>query len=339
MQYVPRRMAIGIVLTIFALAIAAYAAHADRGAAAVDRKAAVCDTYRVAVLDDDSHRSAMYAIQKGVVKSSIIGSIKVDYLQIPGLIQATSTGQYQVVETSLPGVVNARVRGGLDLRVAYIALAHTGGGIKTYVRASSSIRTVKDLVGKTVGVPSLGSTAVVEARIVYKSKYGVNAAPRGGDIRFVELDPPTLLNAVRSGQVDAALLWHYAGWLAQNDKNLRILNPVDRDYKEVTGSWPVGSAFVVRGSEVNEHRECVREFQRMMTASLKFTRKHIKFVSNKISRDTKIPAAFIRYWWSGAYRFGGYDAGWVKEAQALLDVAARNGEIPAPLNISSILVK
>ena len=344
MPNVSHRRFLALVLAV-GVAAAAVAAFADRGraaagdAGAAEQRTIVCANYRIAAVDDDSHRAALYAIQKRAVKSKIIGSVRVDYLSIPGLIQATGSDQYDAVETSLPGVVNARVRGRLDLRVLYIALAHTGGGIKTYVRRESNIRTVRDLVGKTVGVPSLGSTAIVEARIVYKERYGVDSAVRGGDIRFVELDPQTLLNAVKQGQVDAALLWHYAGWLASRDRALRILNHVDRDYKAETGQWPVGAAFVVTGKHLAEKGACDREFQRMLIASTNFARKRTRFVANKISRDTKIPAAFIRYWWNGkSYKFGGVDTTWRKMAQTLYDAAHRNGDLPIRLDLDSIFV-
>jgi ABC-type nitrate/sulfonate/bicarbonate transport system substrate-binding protein len=229
--------------------------------------AARCDTYSVATLDDDSHRTAFYAIDKGHVKSSVIGRLRVDYLQIPALIQATGAGQYDVVQTSLPGLVQAREQGRQDLRVVGIVLAHTGGGMKTYVRSDSNIRSGRDLKGKTVGVFSFGSTATLQSQLVYAKKYGLDSKLEGGDVKWVELDPPTLLNALDKGDVDAAVLFHQVGWQAAKSGKYRVVVRNDVEFREISGAWPIGSALTIEPDQLKKKPACVREFQRMMRES------------------------------------------------------------------------
>jgi len=87
---------------------------------------AECEAISLATLDDASHRAAMYAIETGKVESEVVADVRVDYLQIPALVQATGSGQYDVLSTSLSGLILAREASGQDLRIVGFGGAHTG---------------------------------------------------------------------------------------------------------------------------------------------------------------------------------------------------------------------
>jgi NitT/TauT family transport system substrate-binding protein len=308
------------------------------GTGTAQTAAASCGTMSMAVIDDDSHRSGLWPMENGKVTSDVIDGVKVEYLQIPGLIQATGTKQYDVVQTALPGVALARARGA-DLRIVYFGIAHTGGGIRTFVAKDSSIQSPKDLKGKTLGVVSLGSTATLEASSVYNKRYGINAAPEGGDVKWTELDPPTLLNAVKKGQVDAGLMWHSWGWLASNDEALRPIDDLDDEYKAMTGQWPIGSAYTATAEQLEGKEHCYRALQKMLDESKTYAAEHIAEIAPEVSKKSGVPAEFIEYWWDGAYRFGGVDQQWIDGANALYKVAAESKVIPESPNLDEILLK
>lgn len=302
---------------------------------------AECAPATLAGLDDDSHRAAFYALENGLVESDVVPSVEVSYLQIPALIQATSSGQFDYVMTSLPGVVNAREAGGVDLRAVAYSLAHTGAGLAIYVKADSGIESPEDLAGKRVSIASFGSTATQEAQIVLEDKYGLNAALEGGDFTWVELDPPTQLNALEQGDIDASILWHQAGWIASNDEGLDNIAQLDVDFSELAnGAWPIGSAFVASGEFVDANPECVAAFQTLLADSVAYAEENHEEFADEIADETGISADFINFWWQPEnYQFGGVaDETWLGYAREFYSLAYDHGFIPVNPDLAEITV-
>ncbi len=289
-----------------------------------------CDPYSLLVLDDDSHRVLTYALTEGIVTSDAIPSVEIEYVLIPALIAATGTDQYSVVQTALPGVVFANL-GGADVRIIATGLAHTGGGMKVFTRKDSGIDTAADLKpGTTIGIASFGSTAAIQVQVALREIHGINAAYDGGDLDWVQLDPPSLLNAVLSGQIDAAVLWHTAGWLAMENDEIQIAVSVDDDYRTAAGDWPVGSAFTVLQDLIDREPECVLEFARMLSEAEEYAVANIDIIAPIVAEASGQPEAFIKYWWaSGAYSMGArLDDEWTDRAEAFYVAATRNGLVP-----------
>lgn len=336
-------LAMGLVCAVAVLSACSDSSDDDAGASGSGSGAAgaSCDSVSLAGLDDDSHRAAFYALENGQVKSDLIPDIDISYLQIPALIQATGTGQYTYVMTSLPGMVNAREAGGLDLRPVAYSLAHTGDGIALYVRADSDIKSAKDLAGKRLATPSFGSTATQEAQIVLAEKYGLDPATEGGDITWVELDPNTQLNALKQGDIDVALMWHQGGWTASNDPELRNVAQLDVEFKDVAnGAWPTGAAFVADGEYVDDNLDCVHEFQRMLSDSVDYAKEHSADFADEIAEESGVPAEFINFWWQdGGYQFGGVvNDEWMTWVGEFYKLAAKHGFIPSEPDLQKITV-
>jgi ABC-type nitrate/sulfonate/bicarbonate transport system substrate-binding protein len=289
----------------------------------------VCATYTVAVLDDDSHRMAMYALENELIETEAIGTLEVNYLEIPALIGATGTDQFNVVQTSLPGVVLSREAAGLDVWILAVSLAHTGGGIKAFTLADSGIDEPEDLAGQTVGISSFGSTAAHQAQIVM-GELGLNADFEGGDMDWVELDPPTLLRALNEGQIDAAVMWHTPGWMALNDEDIQVVVDVDNIYEDMTGAWPVGSAMTSTGEDLDANPECASEFQSVLEESVAYAEDNVDELAEDIGEETGMDPEFIRYWWgTDAMAFGGtLESPWDEWARAYFDEAGERGIIP-----------
>jgi len=300
-----------------------------------------CGTAKLAGLDDDSHRAAFYALENGLVESDVVPDVEVSYLQIPALIQATSSGQFDYVMTSLPGLVNAREAGGLDLRAVAYSLAHTGAGISVYAKEGSGIESPADLVGKRVSIASFGSSATQQAQIVFEGEYGLNADLEGGDLTWVELDPPTQLNALAQGDIDAAILWHQAGWIASNDEDIANIAHIDVEYKDLAnGAWPIGSAFVADGAYVDANGECVAAFQELLAESVAYAEANHEEFADEIAEQTGVSPDFINFWWqSDHYQFGGVaDETWLGYAEEFYTAAFDLGLIPINPDVNEITV-
>lgn len=81
-------------------------------------------------------------------------------------------------------------------------LAVTTLGTSDRVIAKAGIHNIQDLRGKSVGVPDGTSGDMLLGLALQKAGMTVN------DIKRVVMDPPTVISAFTSGQIDAAAIWY-----------------------------------------------------------------------------------------------------------------------------------
>ena len=100
-----------------------------------------------AYLLDPVYDSVTWAIRNGRVKSDTI-EVEATGANIPTLLQATSTKQFDIVMTAVIGVPAAAARG-LELRILSAALytSPAGEGSGVWVRKGSPIKSATDLTG------------------------------------------------------------------------------------------------------------------------------------------------------------------------------------------------
>jgi ABC-type nitrate/sulfonate/bicarbonate transport system substrate-binding protein len=310
-----------------------------------DVPAVSCGPIAFATIDDDAHRVGWYALSNNLIESEILTDFSVDYLALPALVQATGTGQYQMMQTSLAAVPRARANAGLDLR--FIALGSgygESGPVALFTREASGISSVEDLAGKTVGTTAFTAISTMEAQFVFAEEHGLNSALEGGDIRWVELDPPTLLNAVKRGDVDAAVLFYQAGWQAENDAELVKVAEINTAYSELLdGAIPFGSAIVAENEYIEENRECVAEFQRMAAESAEYAEQNYSDFAGKIAELTGADPEYIDYYWNQDEKnylfYGGLEDDWVDSAQTFYDAMTEHGQYPEALNVEELAVR
>jgi NitT/TauT family transport system substrate-binding protein len=85
------------------------------------------------------------------------------------------------------------------------------GCIKFIVKKDSPIKTAADLKGKRIAVDEIGGTPHQVAS-VWVEKAGISARPEAGEVEFVVYSDSNLeIEALKSGDVDAAALWDPLG--------------------------------------------------------------------------------------------------------------------------------
>lgn len=298
-----------------------------------------CESLSVALLDEDSHRLALYAIDEGIVESDLIGDVELNFLQIPGLIQATGTDQFDVVQTSLVGFAKAR-EAGVDLRLIAPALVQKGDAAAVMVSAESGIEDASDLTGKVLGVPSLGSTAATIMRLVLIEGFGLDAPLEGGDIQFVEFAPSQLVGALSQGDIDAALLYHRAGYEARTNDEFEVLFDVGDQYNEITGTQPISSAFVMLAEQLEENRDCILEFRRMLGESVAYAEENTQEVAEAVAATSDSDADFLVDWVNNQYDFAGTaEPEYLEMVETIWQLAFENDEIPAVPEMDEVLLE
>lgn len=171
-----------------------------------------------------------------------------------------------------PRVVEALIGNAIDVGVAgpsaivYTNARHSrdalrilsgccSGGASFVVSSSSGIRGPKDLRGKTLATPQIGTTQDISLR-KYLKLNGYAPAERGGDVTVHALDTATVLTEMRRGALDGA--WLPEPWATRTVQEASAVRLIDeRDL------WP-GRVFptalvAVRGDFVRERGDVAKK--------------------------------------------------------------------------------
>jgi NitT/TauT family transport system substrate-binding protein len=131
-------------------------------------------------------------------------NVEVQYSQGDSVsIQAINTGQAQVMSGTPEALIHSYEKGlnGVLFYQVYRNLIYS-----VAVPEGSKIRSPADLAGKTIGVASMGSTALLIAKITAK-----DAGVDPGSLKFLPVGTgQRALSALKEGQVDALSLWDAA---------------------------------------------------------------------------------------------------------------------------------
>jgi NitT/TauT family transport system substrate-binding protein len=222
-------------------------------------------------------------------------------------------------------VAEQAVAAGLPIRLAIPDVAFRRGSAGEAVLASSSIRSPKDLEGKTFAVTAIKSSAELSAKVWI--------AKAGGDpskVTFIAIPSPQMISALESGRVDAADLNDPVYTQAKTDPKIRFIGAAQASTKpfgQVTGAWCASSTWL------NSNTDTARRFNIAMLKANAYTNAHakearaeyVKFagVTPEVAQQTSIaiyPSKFNLHWLQ-------YEA----------DQALKYGYLTAPLNVADLL--
>lgn len=248
-----------------------------------------------AYLLDPVYDAVVWAMRKGKVKSDLI-EVEATGANIPTLLQATATKQFDVVMTAVIGVPAAAARG-LDLRILSAALYQSpvgeGGGV--WVKKDSPIKDPKDLKGKTLASYGLRSTGYMYVREAMRKEFGLDMALEGGDVKQVEVVAPNLPAALATGQADAASLIHSQAFRARASGDfVNICETgviMNKHYGRTVSAVNVGYP-----ERLAARTDQFKEFGRMMKESVEYALKNRDEVFPDVAKSANIDRAFFDWW-------------------------------------------
>lgn len=252
----------------------------------------------------------------------------------PESLFALASGSIDIGSAATPAVINS-IAGGNQFVAAY----PTNGIDNTtksifYVRDDSPIKSVKDLVGKSIAINTLGAHLDYTVReALHKAGLRENAA------RLVAVPGPQLEQTLRSGQVDVAAFGYWQTTfegVARSHGGLRaILNDTD-----VLG--PIAGGFtVLRADFVKAHPQAARDFVLQSARALDFARenpeKTREILAQKLKARGENPE-LAQYFAGYGVRKGGLAQ--AHDVQFWLDVLTRDGVLQKDqLKADNILLK
>jgi NitT/TauT family transport system substrate-binding protein len=285
---------------------------------------------------DPVYETALWAIRNGKVTSGTI-DIEATAANIPTLIQATATKQFDVVMTAVLSLATAKAQG-LDLRIISTALYKVlhGEGAGIWVKKDSPLKNAADLKGRTLGAFGLRSTGYLVMREALAIKYGLNVVLEGGDFKQVEVVAANLPAALATGHVDAATLINSQAYRAEKAGDFVNIFEVSDVLDSVYGRL-VHAVNVSYPERLAERPEAFMEFERMMRDSVAYALANRAEVFGAVGKQVNIAPAFFDWWYDRTTEIPGtFTDAHEKAVTTVLEIGKRRAmitEIPeiAPL--------
>jgi NitT/TauT family transport system substrate-binding protein len=220
--------------------------------------------------------------QKGFFKAQ-----KIDLTLVPGsggaaAVPGVVSGQFKFAFGNLTSLLVANDKG-LNLKVVTNGVASTGEEGKDFgavvAPKGSSIKTAKDLAGKTVAVNNLKNIGDTTVRASVRKAGGDPS-----DIKFVELAFPDMPAAIQGKKVDAA--WVVEPFLSQTrGQGAQVVawNFVD------TAPDLTIAAYFTKADVVEKEADLTKRFKTAMDQSLEYAGSHPDEVRSILLTYTKIP--------------------------------------------------
>jgi ABC-type nitrate/sulfonate/bicarbonate transport system substrate-binding protein len=235
------------------------------------------------------------AIEKGFFDEQ---GIKVESVGVAGggaaSIQAIVTGNADIGNAAMPAYVNA-IKAGGKIKVIYggVAVAHAKDpGYSLIVRDDSTIRSAKDLIGKTVAMGARGALWDYGTK-EYLKKNGVAI----DKVNILIVPPPQLEQVLRSKQVDVVMIGSpISDNILENGGTRRLAS-----LYEILGPQDAGAGFgsIVREDLIKKNPELVKRLVAVYEKTDQWAQKHpddARQVVATILKKRKQNPQIAKYW-------------------------------------------
>ncbi len=219
-----------------------------------------------------------YAISNGLVTSDVVDVT----------IEQTASFDEQMLAENYPiGAISTSafsmaLETGISMKVMGVYLAQTGledtkGVSVVYVRADSSLSSPSDLAGKKVGIPVSQAGIASTFLGLLKSEYGISA----DEMTLQEAPLPQLIELVRSGAIDAALLLGDPSVQTHYNDSFKMLWNVDKAFEQEYGTYDPASFLAVQSGYLSEHGDAVEAVYDLLQESKQYGEAHLEELSAK----------------------------------------------------------
>lgn len=161
------------------------------------------DELRLGYFPNVTHATPIVGLERGSFVEALPG-VKViakPFLSGPELVTALLAGDIDAGYAGPAPIIVAASRAPGRM---WIAAGAAEGGAMFVARKGSRIRAVADLPGRSISVPAFGNTQDVTLRLMLE-RIGERPSISGGGVTMLRIRNGDLINAVRSGVVDAAI--------------------------------------------------------------------------------------------------------------------------------------
>jgi ABC-type nitrate/sulfonate/bicarbonate transport system substrate-binding protein len=234
----------------------------------------------------------------------ISGEIKSDYVDVVidqslAFDDQMLAGNYAIGAMNTAAFAISTEKGKIPLQAMGIYLAHTGlestnGVAVVFVRQDSNLSSPADLPGKRGGVPGLSSGTASTFLGMLKAEYGIEE----DEITIVDNGAPVLLELLRKGDIDAALVLGDPSVQAYYSDDFKILWNIDQAFEQEYGTYNPASFLTVQSEYLENNRETVKRVYDLLLESRQYGEQHLEELSQKYVAEFGGDAEFYQ----NAYR-------------------------------------
>lgn len=273
---------------------------------------------------NDSYAQPFFASDEGFFTRAGLNVDLQTFANAPSIVQAV-IGNALDVGTADPIQLGNAFNHGIEL--AFFA----GGGLyqssapTTYlcVASSSSVRSVKDLVGQSIAVIALSSTGASALR-TWLPANGVDPA----QVKIFELPFASMAPALQRGTVAAALIAE--PFLSMEKASLR---PIGDPQSVIGKQFYIAATFATR-SWITQNRSLVQSLTRTLYDTARWSNAHHDDSAVILSKYTKLDVAVVRAMTRVAYATSLEP----RMVQPVLDFAYKIGSLSAPVKATDIIL-
>ncbi|SDS67928.1 NitT/TauT family transport system substrate-binding protein [Paenibacillaceae bacterium GAS479] len=211
-------------------------------------------TVRLGVFKNITHAPSYVALDKGYFQKEFGDNVKIEVLSFDNgseFSTALATGEIDI-GTVGPGPSTNQYVKSKNFRV--VSGSNNGGAVLV-VGKDSGITDVKELVGKTVAIPTKGSTNEISLRLLLQQA-GLKVTDDSTGVQIIARAPADTLIAMRQKEIDATLIPEPWGTQMEQEGIGSILV----DWNKIppnNGDYPL-SIMVASDKFIKEHRDLVK---------------------------------------------------------------------------------
>lgn len=240
--------------------------------------------------------AATWPILNGKVSNPAL-EVEIEYMSIPSSYQALLTRQYDAVMTATAALPRLRAQG-LDIKALAMTYAYSidGEGASIWVTNDSEFDDITDLIGRSIATAGLESGGTTAVRGIIQAKYDLNPGTVGGDFDWVELPTPQMRNALKAGQIDAALIPNLEALIAAQDGAFKPILSGQREWYELHQSAMPATFIIGYEEDLNMRPEAYQAFVELLKDSIDYTLANQDEVFGAVAQEAGINAQDISAW-------------------------------------------
>ena len=194
-----KRLGLAAATLVAAIGLAACGDDSD---SATSGEAETLETVKIGYFPNMTHISTIVALEKGFYQEQFGDDVKIETVNVPNgsaFMESMSTG---AIDFGTVGPTPALTTYIKNPQHEIIAGAVNGGAVLV-AREGSGIETVADLDGKTVAIPTIGSTQDIMLMKALKDA-GLSVKTSGGTVNTIKQAPADTAALFLQNQIDAA---------------------------------------------------------------------------------------------------------------------------------------
>ncbi|NHN28515.1 ABC transporter substrate-binding protein [Paenibacillus agricola] len=244
------------------------AAPAASGAAGT--KAPTASTVRIGIFKNVTHAAGYVALEQGLFQKAWGDSVKIEVVGFDNgsdFSTALATDQIDLGYTG-PGPATNQFIKSKNFR---IVSGSTNGGAVLVAAKDSGINSPKDLLGKTVAIPTKGSTNEISLRLLLQQNDLKVTTDKTG-VNIIARAPADTLVAMRQKEIDATLVPEPWGTQMEQEGVGKIIVDWDK-IPPNNGNYPL-TLLAVSDKFLKDHREMAKQAVKANAEAVDFIKKN-----------------------------------------------------------------